>query len=81
MGLAIIQRIIKAGRLTGSSMNQQPWYFIVIENRDTLRELGGLMRTGPYVAQALLAIVAAIDKIKYAVSDGSRVIQSMMLTA
>jgi nitroreductase len=37
--------------------------------------------TGPYVAQAPLAIVVAVGKTKFAVSDGSRAIQSMMLAA
>jgi nitroreductase len=77
----IVQRIIQAGRLTGSSMNGQPWQFIVVENRDTLRQLGKLARTGPYIAQAALAIVVAIEKTEYAVSDASRAIQSMILTA
>ncbi|HET8679874.1 MAG TPA: nitroreductase family protein, partial [bacterium] len=40
-----------------------------------------LLRSGPYVAQAPLAIVVAIEKTRFAVSDGSRAIQSMMLTA
>jgi nitroreductase len=77
----IVQRIVEAGRLTGSSINGQPWHFIVVENRDTLRQLGALARTGPYIAQAPLAIVVAIDKTKFAVSDASRAIQSMILTA
>jgi nitroreductase len=77
----IVQRIVEAGRLTGSSMNSQPWHFIVVENRDTLRQLGALARTGPYIAQAPLAIVLVIDKTKFAVSDASRAIQSMILTA
>lgn len=78
---AIIRRIVEAGRLTGSSINQQPWQFIVVEERATLRELGALIRTGPYLAQAPLAIVVAIEHTRYAVSDGSRAIQSMLLTA
>ena len=77
----IIRRIVEAGRLTGSSMNGQPWHFIVVENRDTLRELGALAPTGPYIAQAPLAIVVVIEKTRFAVSDASRAIQSMMLTA
>lgn len=77
----IVRRIVEAGRLTGSSVNGQPWHFIVVENRDTLRQMGALLRSGPYVAQAPLAIVVAIEKTKYAVSDGSRAIQSMILTA
>jgi nitroreductase len=62
-------------------MNGQPWHFIVVENRDMLHQLGALARTGPYIAQAALAIVVAIEKTRFAVSDASRAIQSMMLTA
>jgi nitroreductase len=62
-------------------MNAQPWHFIVVENRDTLRKLGALARSGPYIAQAPLAIVVAIEDTRFAVSDASRAIQSMMLTA
>jgi nitroreductase len=76
-----IQRIVEAARLTASSMNGQPWHFIVVENPETLRQLGGLLRTGPYVAQAPLAVVVAIQKTQYAVSDASRAIQSMILAA
>jgi nitroreductase len=76
-----VRRIVEAGRLTGSSMNGQPWHFIVVQNRDTLQQLGALLHTGPYTAQAPLASVVARDKSPYAVSDASRAIQSMVLTA
>src|SRR6266516_105823 len=78
---AVVTRILEAGRLTGSGMNQQPWHFIVIRDREMLRRLGALASSGPYVAQAPLAIVVAIDKTRFAVSDASRAIQSMMLAA
>ena len=29
----VVRRIVEAGRLTASSMNGQPWHFIVVENR------------------------------------------------
>ena len=77
----VIRRIVEAGRLTGSGMNRQPWHFIVVRDRDTLRRLGALASSGPYVAQAPLAIVVATDKSRFAVSDASRAIQSMLLTA
>lgn len=77
----IIRRIVEAARLTASSMNGQPWHFIVVENRETLRQLGALVQTGPYIAQAPLAIVVAIEDSRFAVSDASRAIQSMILTA
>ena len=77
----VVTRIVEAGRLTASSMNGQPWHFIVVENRDMLRRLAVAARTGPYIAQAPLAIVVVIDRTRFAVSDASRAIQSMILTA
>jgi len=78
---AVVRRIVEAGRLTGSAMNGQPWHFIVIRDGETLRRLGALASSGPYVAQAPLAIVVATEKTRFAVSDASRAIQSMFLTA
>ncbi len=77
----VVRRIIEAGRLTASSMNGQPWHFIVVQDRETLRRLGTLAQSGPYIAQAPLAVVVAIVKTRFAVSDASRAIQSMVLTA
>jgi len=76
-----LRRILEAGRLTGSAMNGQPWHFIVVQDRETLRRLGALAQSGPYVAQAPLAIVVAVEKTGFAVSDASRAVQSMLLTA
>jgi nitroreductase len=78
---AVLHRIVEAGRLTASSMNLQPWHFIVVQDRDMLGRFGALAKTGPYIAQAPLAIVVAIDNSRFAVSDASRAIQSMLLTA
>lgn len=77
----VVRQIVDAARLTGSSKNLQPWHFIVVDNRDTLRQLGALARTGPYIAQAPLAVVVLIERTEYAIADASRAIQSMVLTA
>jgi nitroreductase len=77
-----VRRIVEAGRLTGSSLNRQPWHFVVVENRETLGRLGAAATTGPYIAQAPLAVAVAVEKAsRFGVSDGSRAIQSMVLTA
>jgi len=77
----VVRRIVEAGRLTGSGMNGQPWHFIVVRDGETLRRLGAVASSGRYVAQAPLAIVVATDRSRFAVSDASRAIQSMLLTA
>src|SRR5687768_10846758 len=53
----IVRRILEAGRLSASASNRQPWHFVVVENRGTLRQLGEVAETGPYIAEAALAIV------------------------
>lgn len=78
----VVRRIVEAAHLTASSINQQPWHFILIRNRETLGKLGSLISTGRYIAQARAAVVVACEKkSRYAVSDASRAIQSMVLTA
>jgi nitroreductase len=77
----IVQQIVEAGHVTASSMNGQPWHFIIVQDKEMLRQLGTLARTGPYIAQAPLAIVVGMEHSPYAVSDASRAIQAMILTA
>jgi nitroreductase len=78
----LVSRVVEAGRLTASAANGQPWHFVVVRERENLRALGSLVRTGPYVARAAFAVVVAYEKDSpYGVSDASRAIQSMILTA
>jgi nitroreductase len=78
----VIARIVEAGRLSGSSINLQPWHFVVIEDRAALRQIGAVVRSGRYTADAAFAIVVVVEKDSvFAVSDASRAIQNMILTA
>ena len=78
----VVRRIVEAGHLSASSINLQPWHFVVVEDRSTLEKLGSLVRTGPFIAQAPLAIAVAYEKAsRFGVSDASRAIQDMMLAA
>ncbi len=42
---AALHRILQAGRMSGSSKDSQPWWFIVVKDRATLQALSG---TGDY---------------------------------
>ena len=78
----LVRRIVESAHLTASSSNKQPWHFIAVQDRDTLRHLGqALSGNGPYIADAPLAVAVVIDRTPPAVSDGSRAVQSMLLTA
>lgn len=51
----LIHRVVESARLTASSRNGQPWQFIVIQERETLKRIGELAPSGPYTADAACA--------------------------
>src|SRR5258708_35815303 len=77
----IVRQIVEAGLLTASGGNSQPWHFIVVRDKETLRRLGQLARTGPYIAQAPLAIVVAMDPSPYPVPHTSPPLHALLLSA
>ena len=42
---ATVRKIIEAAHVSASSMNMQPWHFVVVQQRDTLKQIGSLART------------------------------------
>src|SRR5438034_3822249 len=56
-----LSKIVEAGRHAMSARNLQPWQFIVMQNRERLKEVGGLCTTGRFVADAPSAIVVLKD--------------------
>jgi nitroreductase len=78
----VVRRILEAAWLTGSSMNRQPWLFILVDQSKELEKLANAVHTGPYVRQAPLAVAVAVEAdSQFGISDGSRAIQSMILAA
>jgi nitroreductase len=78
---AVLEKILEAGRWSPSQRNRQPWQFIVVQNRETLKRLGALAPSGPYLAEAPLAIVVVTEGARAPLIDGTRAISSMQLVA
>jgi len=78
----VIRKIVEAGRLAPSAMNLQPWHFIVIKNRDTLKELGKFCMSGRFIVDAYFAVVVITEPSnKWHEIDGTRAVQNMSLAA
>jgi nitroreductase len=79
---AALQRVLQAGRMSGSSKDSQPWWFIVVKDRETLLALS---KTGDYaqhVAGAAFAVAIVFDpKFYRGEFDSGRTAQNMMLAA
>jgi nitroreductase len=51
-----LDRILEAGRRSPSSMNEQPWDFVVVEDRDRLVRLAQVWRYGEHLSGAAAAV-------------------------
>jgi nitroreductase len=54
---ADLDRILEAGRRAPSSQNWQPWDFVLVTERETLRELSKVWRGAGHVADSAATIV------------------------
>ena len=79
---AALHHILQAGRMSGSSKNTQPWWFIVIRDAATRQALS---RCGDYASHLIgapLAIAIVFDPQYYRGEfDSGRAAQNMMLAA
>ena len=55
-----LARILEAARRTPSSMNQQAWDFVVVKDRDRLKELSRAWRYADHVARSAATIILFI---------------------
>jgi len=82
---ADLDQILEAGRRSPSSQNWQPWDFILVTDREQLRELAGVWRGAAHVAGAAAAIVvigpAADNEFHRAQLDLGQATMAMILAA
>jgi nitroreductase len=57
----VVDRLLEIARWTGSSRNSQPWHFIVVRSKDTLRQLAALRPNITWLAGAPVGIVIVLD--------------------
>ena len=57
---ADLDRVLEAGRIAPSSQNHQPWDFVVVTDREMLRELSKVWRGGGHIANAAAAIALVV---------------------
>lgn len=57
----IVQEILEAGRLAQSSKNDQPWHFILIRQRETLRQLSECGKYAGHLAGANFAVALVVQ--------------------
>ena len=78
----LVRKILEAGRLAGSAKNRQPWEFILVRDKERLRELAKYGNHADHLAKASFAVVITIpgDYLQDPF-DAGRAAQNMMLAA
>jgi nitroreductase len=75
-------KILESARLTGSSLNTQPWRFIVIQNKDNLKKLSDDSTSGKWISGANFAIIILTNPyFRFHLIDAGKVVQNMQLAA
>ncbi len=75
-------KVLEAGRFTGTGMNSQHLRFILLQERDALKQLDEDSITGKWVEKCDFAVIVLTDpKLGYHLIDAGRVIQDMELAA
>lgn len=80
-----IRDILNVARWSGSASNRQPWEFVVIRNRETLRKLAEVSPNVRHAANAPLGIVLVMagepDRVPHETYDEGRLSERIMLAA
>lgn len=79
----IVDELLQVARWSGSSKNSQPWQFVVVDDRETLKALSAAGKFTSFIAGSAMAIVIVMDgKVPRANAyDEGRVSERLMLAA
>ncbi len=77
----LITELIEAGRLAPSARNIQPWEFVVITDKETLKNLAELTDHGRFISGATCCIAVFCQEGKYYLEDGCAATENILLAA
>ena len=81
----LITELLMAAMSAPSASNEQPWHFVVIDDRKILNEISSFHPYSDMLPEAPLAILVCVDSIPeregFVVQDGSAAVQNLLLAA
>lgn len=78
----MIEILLRAGMAAPSAKNQQPWSFVVVDQRDVLDRLAAGLRHAKMLENSPLAIVVCADtQSKFWEQDAAAVTENILLAA
>lgn len=78
---ASLEKLVDAGRRAPTARAIEPWEFVVIQNKETLKELGQISPNGSFVKDATACIAIFCKQTKYYLEDGCAATENILLAA
>lgn len=83
-----LKTLVRAGMAAPTAMNRQPWFFVLVDDKEILNELGDILMFGKMLKDASAAIVVCGDMRRvysllpeYWIQDCSAATQNILLAA
>jgi len=77
----LLEKIIDCARLAPTARNVQPWEFIVVSNKETLKKLGALAENGSFISECASCIAVFCSETKYYLEDGCAATENILISA
>ncbi|MCX7926721.1 MAG: nitroreductase family protein [Candidatus Omnitrophica bacterium] len=77
----VLEAIVDAGRFAPTARNIQPWEFIVVTDKQSLKNLAEITDHGKFLARAAACICVVSTDTKYYLEDCSAATQNILLAA
>ncbi len=77
----LLEKLVDAGRRAPSARAVEPWEFIVVTKKDTLKRLGEIANTGAFIKDAASCIVIFSKDTKYFLEDGCAATENILIAA
>lgn len=77
----LIEKLIDCARLAPTARNIQPWEFVVITQKETLKNLGSLAENGRFIAESTCCIAIFCKDTKYYLEDGCAATENILIAA
>jgi nitroreductase len=76
-----LEKIVDAARFAPTARNVQPWEFVVVIEKESLKKIAGISEHGKFISSAAASILVFSQDTKYFLEDCSAATQNAMLAA
>ena len=77
----VIGKIVDCGRLAPTARKEEPWEFIVIDDREILGGIASITDHGKFIRDCACAIIVCCRDTKYYLEDGCASTENMLIAA